>query len=539
MRYKIFLLTIVLFLICLSEPSSAIDFKDTLLATYELNEVNDLNVSSNPDFSPNLNITWPVLGGVNNVPEATEGDYLLMLDWMNEIDNKIEVGHYWSNSTFDFVDVNYIVVDVFFDAESALPFPENKNISIWSEWDSSAHWISCEYVPKITKEWYTLSFYVGNLDYEVVNNIDALAFEDMNGTDGTIYIDNLRLQPEMDWPYIRRKIKFSGYWWSLLHSDWPIGAGPNYYTDDPNDIWVDPNGHLNLSIIDKDPNWNCSEAVANENLGYGTYVFTLRDEVNSLDPNIVLGLFIYDVPDQWGNHREIDIEFSRWGDPNDPNFVQYVVQPWPHPGNIHRFRIDYTADTETTTHEITWLPDQIDFRSYYGDPPLKDTQDIIETWSYRNIDDIPLPGTENPRINFYLMDGDPPQNGQDAEVVIKTFRHWPNIPAYIDIKPKTLKLAGKSSQVSFNIKLGEGYNVSDIDPCCIFLEEKLKPERFSINERRQTATAKFNGSGVQEILLERGELGEVELTIRGRLSDGTRFKGQDTVKVIRGKKGKK
>ncbi|MHA6793625.1 hypothetical protein ACVGVM_08935 [Pseudonocardia bannensis] len=33
------------------------------------------------------------------------------------------------------------------------------------------------------------------------------------------------------------------------------------------------------------------------------------------DPNVVLGLFLYDGDSPEAAHHEVDIEFSRWGDP--------------------------------------------------------------------------------------------------------------------------------------------------------------------------------------------------------------------------------
>jgi len=90
MRTKIFLLTFVFFLVCLSESSSAVDFESNLLAGYEPNEINSLTVTTDVIKDPTLVVSWPVLGGVNDVPEATEGDYVLKLAWTNETDpNKV------------------------------------------------------------------------------------------------------------------------------------------------------------------------------------------------------------------------------------------------------------------------------------------------------------------------------------------------------------------------------------------------------------------------------------------------------------------
>jgi hypothetical protein len=420
-------------LLYLASSASAIDFDSRIITSYELHEINDVNILPNPAFSPTLNCYWPTLGGVNDVPEATDGDYVFKLQWTNEPDKKVEVKHIWSNSTFDLIGIDYILIDVYFETASALPAINRNNISVWSKWDSNEHWISCESVPPNTGEWYTVGFYAGNLNYEDVNHIDAITFENMTGTSGTIYLDNLRLlklPAGMDWPHIGRKIKFSEYWWSLLHSDYPIGAGPNYYTDEPNDIWVDRYGYAHLNISYKDPNWHCSELIGNANLGYGQYIFTIKAREVPLDHNIVLGLFVYDVPDTNNKPREIDFELSRWWEANEPNNAQYVVQPWDGPNNRYRFHMD---EQKSTTHEIIWTPQRIDFRSYYGNYPLSNSNNLIDSWSYEG-DDIPKAGEENPRINFYLLPpknspdgtpGAPPSDGREAEVIIKEFRYLP------------------------------------------------------------------------------------------------------------------
>jgi len=86
-------------------------------------------------------------------------------------------------------------------------------------------------------------------------------------------------------------------------------------------------GRPPLRIRDKREVWTSAEVILDEALGYGTYRFTLASPVDQLDPNAVLGLFTwYDDPAQ--ANREIDIEFSRWGDPNRTTNANYVVQPY-------------------------------------------------------------------------------------------------------------------------------------------------------------------------------------------------------------------
>lgn len=412
-------LIVIALILGFSDLSKAIDFtKNSLLASYEPNEVNNMIVSSNPSFSPNLTCTWPVRGGVNDVPPATEGDYVLKLDWTD--DHKIEVKHIWQNTVYDLKDINYIIADVYFATESALPALDNNNISIWSTWDSNDYWIKCESVPPRIDEWYTVAFYVGNRDESDINNIDALTFENMPGPSGTIYVDNLRLQTEMEWPYLRRKVNFRGYWWSILHSDWRMGAGPNYYSDEPNHVFVDSNGFFHLSIINQAGNWYCTELIANENLGEGTYAVTLQSHID-LDPHHILGFFIYDLPAENGRPKEFDVELSKWGKTSNDKLGQFVCQPWYHRGNRSRFDID---TNDIITCQFTWSQSGFYCLSYRNDFPLDDANNIIKEWCYTGTD-IFQTGFENFRINFYLMDGQAPLNGRNNEIIVKDFKYLP------------------------------------------------------------------------------------------------------------------
>ena len=179
-----------------------------------------------------------------------------------------------------------------------------------------------------------------------------------------------------------------------------------------------------MGITKRDGQWYCSEVIADTNLGYGTYVFTVKGRVDLFDENVALGLFTWEDCASKCNFREIDIEISKWSNPEIVN-AQFVVQPHTNPLNIIRFNID-CSEYDVTTHEFTWKPDSVDFQSYYGDYPLMDPKFLIEdgNWSYTG-DDIPTEGMEKPHINFWLASGLPPTDDQDTEITIKNFRYLP------------------------------------------------------------------------------------------------------------------
>jgi hypothetical protein len=76
--------------------------------------------------------------------------------------------------------------------------------------------------------------------------------------------------------------------------------------------------------------------------------------------------------------------------------------------------------------------------------------------------------------------------------------------------------------------LPEDYNVADIDPNSVFLEEQIKGEQLLVNEQEQVAMARFSREEVQTIL----EVSDINLKITGRLTDGTVFEATDIIRVI-------
>lgn len=212
-----------------------------------------------------------------------------------------------------------------------------------------------------------------------------------------------------------RQITFSGYDWIVKSSKMPVGPGPNYFSDSTQSVWVDGQGQLHLKIINSNGTWYSAEVISVNSFGYGKYLFHVISRVDQLDKNIVAGFFTWDETAPAYNYREIDIEFSKWGETLNDN-SQYVVQPWDRLGNRHRFNMSLTGND--SIHSVDWKEDRIVFQSLEG-------SNIIGSWIYTG-SDIPSPGKENVRINLWLNDpniilGKPPTDGKEAEIIIQKF----------------------------------------------------------------------------------------------------------------------
>jgi len=239
----------------------------------------------------------------------------------------------------------------------------------------------------------------------------------------------------------RRTLSFAGYNWWVKNTILSAGPGPNNFSDSTQNVWVN-NGELHMKITNRNGIWYCPEVICKDTFNYGRYVFKVASPVGMLDRNIVCGLFTYDMSPLEA-HREIDIEFSRWGIIQDTN-AQYVIQPFNLPGYRHRWIIP--GWVTNSSHIFEWKPDTIKFmsvRGYNVNPPY-DT--IYHSWTFSG-SGVPHHNKENARINLWLYNSIPPSNGQEAEIVIHDFT-YSNLST--NIRNNLIKLEDESYRLHQN-----------------------------------------------------------------------------------------
>jgi hypothetical protein len=192
-------------------------------------------------------------------------------------------------------------------------------------------------------------------------------------------------------------------------------------------------------------------------LGYGLYQFSLDTAVDQLDPNVVFGFFSW-TDDPTEHHREIDIEFSRWSAPSNPNNAQFVVQPFDAAGHLFAFR--EPAGVPQSTHQFSWTPTGVEFRSLRGYPPF--TPEIarnINHAQFARSAEIPSPGDATAHFNLWLFNGVPPIDNQEVEIVVHDFQFTPAAPPVaIEKDGGKLYLAWPAGFVTFAAEAASALN---------------------------------------------------------------------------------
>ena len=197
---------------------------------------------------------------------------------------------------------------------------------------------------------------------------------------------------------------------------------------------VDAAGDLHLAITNVDGAWYCAEVWTDATFGFGSFQWQVKTAVDSLDPNVVLGLFAYGPPTLGpdGTH-EIDIEYSRFGsaaaDVGRWTIFPNAIATPPQAGRS-AYPLLLGGDP-TTSSRFTWASTEVAFATLGGFQPAGATANALHSWTYRPADastaisQSPMPV----HMNLWLVHGTPPSDGQGVEVVIHDFSFTPSVAA--------------------------------------------------------------------------------------------------------------
>jgi hypothetical protein len=209
-------------------------------------------------------------------------------------------------------------------------------------------------------------------------------------------------------------LKFSGYDWDIRAISSDKGGTNNLY--DPENAWTDEKGALHLQIKKKDGQWSCAEIFSKQNLGYGTYIVTVRD-ISRLEPAAVFSMFTFDDGDAAQHYREMDIEVSRWGDVSTKNNAQYAIQPFYNPGNLYPFAVP----AGPLTYSLRWESGRAIFKTIRG--RSADAGAVVSEHEFTS--GIPSPGDTKARLILYVVASDKSPLKKPTEVVIEKFEYLP------------------------------------------------------------------------------------------------------------------
>ena len=232
-------------------------------------------------------------------------------------------------------------------------------------------------------------------------------------------------------------INFSGYSWYLKRSGAKtVSPGPNWFGDSQNlgdgnnagkNVWLAADG-VHLTISKNNGKWWCSEIQNNELLGYGKYYSVVTGNFVKNDVNTVVGIFTYSIPEDYALNKgfeEIDIEFARWGDPDQPLLSMSVHPVADDPKSYKEFSVKPAAGNSSYTCITNWMPGKVIIQVYYGKVDISQTNGAVKPFAELIYTGINMPIFENGHYiyNYWLMNGLAPATNQ--EMVVNDFKFEP------------------------------------------------------------------------------------------------------------------
>ncbi len=132
-----------------------------------------------------------------------------------------------------------------------------------------------------------------------------------------------------------------------------------------------------------------------------------------MEPALALSLFTWDESVSDLPHRELTIEFGRWGDPASKN-GQFVVQPYYIAANVSRFQ----APPDPVTASLHWESGKATFEA----APAHSTHSFA---SHVFSSGVPTPGDERVRMHLCGFHFSKVPLEHEAEVVVEKFEYLP------------------------------------------------------------------------------------------------------------------
>ncbi len=226
--------------------------------------------------------------------------------------------------------------------------------------------------------------------------------------------------------YSQRIVEFAGRSWEVKSGFG--GPGPNYWSDSEQSVWVDDQGRLHLRLRRIGSKWYGAEVRTVAPTRHGMHRFYVVGRIDQIDQNVVFAPFLY-----LNDSTELDIEFSRWSNPENPN-GQYVLQPGPYiqNDNIHRF--NFHLEGTNSTHYINWTASDVTFKSIHGHyPEPPEEHYLIQQWNYSGNRNPSESDSLNIHINLWLFRGQAPTDNQEVEVIITSA----DLPLLLAVEPFT------------------------------------------------------------------------------------------------------
>jgi hypothetical protein len=209
-------------------------------------------------------------------------------------------------------------------------------------------------------------------------------------------------------------LQFSGYQWEVRRTGSDHGGNDNLFS--PENAWTDTQGALHLRVSKQKNNWVSAEVKLTRSLGYGSYRFVVRDS-SHLEPASVFAVFTWDDA---GPAREMDIEVSRWGEPEDKS-AQFVIQPYVVPANTVRFE----APPGVLTYWMNWGQGRVAFRSVRGAGPGARVDEAHAVAEHVFTSGVPSAGSEKIHMNVYVYNNRRHPLQHEFEVVVEKFEFLP------------------------------------------------------------------------------------------------------------------